>query len=207
LEGDATGVSATVRQALDAGVEPAVILNDGMIASMREVGRLFEVGRYYLPEMMVSAQAMEAGLGILEPHLQPTATRAAGTIVIGTVQGDIHDIGKNLVATMLRGAGFEVRDLGVDVSPPRFVESISAGDVDVLGFSALLTTTMPGMDATIEALRRTGLRESVKIMVGGAPVTQAYAEQIGADGFAPDASQAVRLAQSLVRAQEGTSAP
>jgi 5-methyltetrahydrofolate--homocysteine methyltransferase len=150
--------------------------------------------------MLISARAMQSGLAVLRPHLAKADIKAAGTVVAGTVKGDLHDIGKNLVCMMLEGSGFEIRDLGTDVSPEKFVEAVRAGGVDLVALSALLTTTMPNMKATIDALNAAGLRENVKVMIGGAPVTDSYAQQIGADGFAPDASRAVALAKSLVRA-------
>jgi len=198
LEGDVEATKESVQAALDAGLEPGAILADGMIAAMKEVGRLFEEGEYFVPEMLIAARAMQAGLGLLKPHLASSDVKSAGTVAIGTVKGDLHDIGKNLVALMLEGAGFEVKDLGVDVAPEKFVEAVRAGDVDIVALSALLTTTMASMKATIEAIQQAGLRDQVKIMVGGAPVTQEYAEQIGADGYSQDASRAVSLAQSLV---------
>ncbi len=200
LEGDMPGAKATIQAALDAGLAPNAILNDGMIAAMAEVGRRFEEGDYYVPEMLISARAMQAGLAILKPHLQSGGDQPAGTVLIGTVKGDLHDIGKNLVALMLEGAGFEVRDLGVDVSADKIVEAIRTGGANILALSALLTTTMPYMKTTINAIRQAGLRDTIKIMVGGAPVNAEYASQIGADGYSPDASRAVRLAHTLMGA-------
>jgi 5-methyltetrahydrofolate--homocysteine methyltransferase len=198
LEGDAEGAKEGVRTSLDAGLEPGNILAEGMIAAMREVGRRFEEGEYYVPEMLISARAMQAGLTMLKPHLVKGDVKSAGRVAIGTVKGDLHDIGKNLVALMLEGAGFEVKDLGVDVLPEKFVEAVSEGGVEIIALSALLTTTMPSMKTTIEAIQRAGLRDKVKIIIGGAPVNQEYANQIGADGFSADASRAVSLAQSLL---------
>jgi 5-methyltetrahydrofolate--homocysteine methyltransferase len=165
---------------------------------MGEVGRLFEAGEYYVPEMLISARAMQAGLGLLKPLLVDSDIKPTGNVVIGTVKGDLHDIGKNLVGMMLEGAGFEINDLGTDVTPENFISVINEGDVDILAMSALLTTTMPMMETTIKAVDEAGLRNAVKIIIGGAPVTNEYAEKIGADGFAPDASQAASLAKSLV---------
>src|SRR5690606_9350212 len=173
---------------------------EGMIAAMTEVGRLFEEGEYYVPEMLVAARAMKEGLSILKPHLVEADVKSQGTVIAGTVKGDLHDIGKNLVCTMLEGAGFEVIDLGTDVSPEQFVEQLKERKADLVAMSALLTTTMPGMRATIEAIEQAGLRDKVKIMVGGAPLTESYAREISADGYAPDASRAVALARSLVTA-------
>ena len=200
LEGDMPGARTGVQAALDAGLAPITILNDGMIAAMAEVGKRFEEGDYYVPEMLISARAMQAGLALLKPRLQSGGDQPAGTVLIGTVKGDVHDIGKNLVALMLEGAGFEVRDLGVDVPAEKVVEAVRTGGANILALSALLTTTMPYMKTTIDAIRQAGLRDTIKIMVGGAPVTAEYASQIGADGYSPDASRAVRLAHTLMSA-------
>jgi 5-methyltetrahydrofolate--homocysteine methyltransferase len=183
--------------ALGAGLDPTRILNDGMIAAMQEVGALFEDGEYFVPDMLVSARAMQAALALLKPHLPKTEVAAAGKVVIGTVQGDLHDIGKNLVGLMLEGAGYEICDLGINVAPQAFVQAVQAEQPVILAMSALLTTTMPAMKTTIDALRKAGLRDQVKVIVGGAPLTPAYAELVGADGFAPDASRAVALAASF----------
>jgi 5-methyltetrahydrofolate--homocysteine methyltransferase len=196
LEGDMGAVEENVQAALDAGVLPVDILQKGLIAAMGEVGRLFEEGEYFVPEMLIAARAMKAGLTILKPLLVDSGIEPAGKVAVGTVKGDLHDIGKNLVAMMLEGAGFEIVDLGTDVTPEQFVEAVKDG-VDIIGLSALLTTTMPSMEGTIKAITDAGLRDRVKIMIGGAPVTAEYARQIGADGFAPDASQAVTLAKTL----------
>ena len=198
LNGDNKGVPQKVQTALDAGIDASRILNEGMIAAMAEVGRLFEEGEYYVPEMLISARSMQAGLAVLKPHLLQANIRSAGKVVAGTVKGDLHDIGKNLVCMMLEGAGFEVHDLGTDVPPEKFVEAIQEQEVDIVALSALLTTTMPNMKVTIEALNEAGLRERVKVIIGGAPVTEGYAQQIGADGYSPDASRAVSLAKSLL---------
>ncbi len=200
LEGQHKQVVVDVQAALDAGINPVTVLNEGMIAAMAEVGRLFEVGEYYVPEMLISARAMQSGLAILKPLLKEADVKPAGKVIIGTVKGDLHDIGKNLVSMMLEGAGFEIKDMGTDVSPEKFVEEVKGGGVDVVALSALLTTTMPNMKATIDALKAAGLRDKVKVMIGGAPVTDSYAQQIGADGYSPDASRAVNLAKSLVKA-------
>jgi 5-methyltetrahydrofolate--homocysteine methyltransferase len=183
---------------LEAKDAPAEILSQGMIAAMKEVGRLFEEGEYYVPEMLIAARAMQAGLALLKPHLVDSGIQPTGKVAVGTVKGDLHDIGKNLVAMMLEGAGFAIVDLGTDVAPEKFVASIQEDGVDVVALSALLTTTMPSMKATIEAISAAGLRENIKVIVGGAPVTQEYAEKIGADGFAPDASGAVTVTESLL---------
>ena len=197
LEGDMGSAAELVQDALDAGIPAPEILHDGMIEAMGEVGRLFEEGDYFVPEMLIAARAMKSGLTVLRPHLIESGVEPVGKVVIGTVQGDLHDIGKNLVAMMLEGAGFEIIDLGTDVAPDQFVEAVQDG-VDVLGLSALLTTTMPSMTSTVEAIEAAGLREQVKIIVGGAPVTSEFASRIGADGYAADASQAVTLANSLI---------
>jgi 5-methyltetrahydrofolate--homocysteine methyltransferase len=196
LDGDVGGAKGGVQSALEAGLEPGTILAEGMIAAMSEVGRRFEEGEYYVPEMLIAARAMQAGLSMLKPHLVSSDVKSAGRVAIGTVKGDLHDIGKNLVALMLEGAGFEVMDLGVDVPPEKFIEAITTNGADIVAFSALLTTTMPNMKITIEAIQKAGLRDKVKIIVGGAPVTQEYANQIGADGYAADASRAVSLART-----------
>ena len=197
IEGQADEVVSGVKSALAAGVHAGVILNEALIAAMDEVGRRFEDGDFFVPEMLISARAMQAGLALLKPHLASTDIKAAGKVAIGTVKGDLHDIGKNLVAMMLEGAGFEIIDLGVDVSPESFVDAVHEG-ANLIGMSALLTTTMSNMGTTIEALKAAGLRDKVKIMVGGAPVTEEFAKSIGADAFAPDASSATRVARQLV---------
>jgi 5-methyltetrahydrofolate--homocysteine methyltransferase len=198
LNGENKVVPIKVQAALDEGVDASRILNEGMIAAMAEVGRLFEEGEYYVPEMLISARSMQAGLAVLKPHLMQANIKSAGKVVAGTVKGDLHDIGKNLVCMMLEGAGFEIYDLGTDVSPEKFVAAIQEQDVDIVALSALLTTTMPNMKGTIEAINEAGLRERVKVIIGGAPVTEGYAQQIGADGYSPDASRAVSLAKSLL---------
>jgi len=195
LEGERDETLEYVQKALDAGVAPDVILNEGMIAAMKEVGQLFEEGEYFVPEMLIAARATQGGLEILRPKLVASGIEPVGKIVLGTVKGDLHDIGKNLVGMMLEGAGFEVQDLGIDVASEAFVEALT-DDVDIVGLSALLTTTMPQMEETIKAIRDAG--SQVKVMVGGAPVTSDYAQKIGADGYAADASQAAVLAQSFI---------
>jgi 5-methyltetrahydrofolate--homocysteine methyltransferase len=198
LNGENKVVPVKIQAALDAGVDASKILNEGMIAAMAEVGRLFEEGEYYVPEMLISARSMQAGLAVLKPHLMQANVKSAGRVLAGTVKGDLHDIGKNLVCMMLEGAGFEIQDLGTDVAPEKFVAAAREGEVDIIALSALLTTTMPNMKVTIEALKEAGLRENVKVIIGGAPVTDSYAQQIGADGYSPDASRAVSLAKSLL---------
>jgi 5-methyltetrahydrofolate--homocysteine methyltransferase len=199
INGQNIFVPQKVEEALKASIDPAIVLNEGMIAAMSEVGRRFEKGEFYVPEMLIAARAMQAGMAVLKPHLQQTDVKSAGKVVTGTVKGDLHDIGKSLVAMMLECAGFEIIDLGTDVSPERIVEAVRTNEPDIVALSALLTTTMTNMKTTIEALNRAGLREGVKIMVGGAPVTESFAQQIGANGYATDASRAVALAKSLMR--------
>ena len=199
LEGDADQVLTNIQAALGAGVEPNLVLNEGMIAAMREVGARFEAGDFYVPEMLISARAMQSGMALLKPYLQQGDIQSSGKVVIGTVKGDLHDIGKNLVALMLEGAGFEIKDLGTDVAAEDFIAALQAEKADILALSALLTTTMPSMKQTIDAVKAAGLRDQVKIIVGGAPVTEEYARLVGADGYSPDASRAVGVAESLVK--------
>jgi 5-methyltetrahydrofolate--homocysteine methyltransferase len=169
-----------------------------MIPAMAEVGGLFEINEYYVPELLIAARAMKAGLAILKPELVATGVEPKGKVVVGTVKGDLHDIGKNLVAIMVEGAGYEVIDLGVDVAPEDYVQTAIERGAQVIGLSALLTTTMPSMKATVEALKDSGLHGKIKIMIGGAPVTQKYADEIGADGYARDAAGAARLVAELI---------
>ena len=197
LDGDAPAAKAGVNAALAEGVAPETVLREGLIAAMTEVGRLFEANEYFVPEMLVAARAMQQGLAILKPQLAEGGATPMGKVVVGTVKGDLHDIGKNLVAMMLEGSGFEVIDLGTDVSPEKFVKAVQEHKPQVIGMSALLTTTMPSMATTINALEEAGVREQVKVMIGGAPVTDEFAKRIKADGYSPDASSAVRLAKSL----------
>jgi 5-methyltetrahydrofolate--homocysteine methyltransferase len=196
LEGNAAEVQTGVQAALSEGMSADVILKEGLIAAMEEVGKRFEEGDFFVPEMLISARAMQSGLVLLKPQLVESGIKAAGKVAIGTVKGDLHDIGKNLVAMMLEGAGFEVQDLGTDVDAQKFVKAAQDG-AQVIGMSALLTTTMSSMQATIQALQAAGLRDEVKVVIGGAPVTDAYAHQVGADAFAPDASSAVRVVRQL----------
>jgi 5-methyltetrahydrofolate--homocysteine methyltransferase len=198
IEGNAPGAQAAVQAALAEGLEPASLLNEGMIAAMKEVGRRFEEGDFFVPEMLIAARAMQSGLALLKPYLKDADIKPAGKVAIGTVKGDLHDIGKNLVRMMLEGGGFEVIDLGTDVAPGKFVEAVVNEHVQIIGLSALLTTTMSNMKTTIDALKAAGVREQVKVIIGGAPVTEDYAVKIGADGFSSDASRAVVLAQSLM---------
>jgi 5-methyltetrahydrofolate--homocysteine methyltransferase len=198
IDGNAASVPDLVKQAMSEGAPPDKILNQGLISGMAEVGRLFEEGEFFVPEMLIAARAMKAGLALLRPHLAAANVKAVGKVILGTVQGDLHDIGKNLVGMMLEGAGFEVIDLGTDVSPDKFVAAVKEHKPDLVGCSALLTTTMPKMKTTIEALTEAGLRGSVKVMIGGAPVTEKYAAEIGADLYAPDASSAANRAKQAV---------
>ncbi len=197
IDADQDLVKEKVAAALAQGLEAETILNQGMVSAMTEVGRLFEEGEYFVPEMLICARAMQAGMVVLKPAMIAANLKSVGKVVAGTVKGDLHDIGKNLVCMMLEGAAFEIYDLGSDVSPQAFVDKVKEVDADLVAMSALLTTTMPNMKATIEALKEAGLREKVKVMVGGAPLTTKYAEDIGADGYAPDASRAVALAKTL----------
>jgi 5-methyltetrahydrofolate--homocysteine methyltransferase len=196
IDGDAPGVVAGIQAALAVGVAPGAILNDGMIAAMAEVGRMFEAQECFVPEMLIAARAMKQGMAVLKPHLVAADIQPIGKVVLGTVRGDLHDIGKSLVGMMLEGAGFEVIDLGVDAAPEKFVEAVRQHRPVVVGMSALLTTTMGQMRATIQALETAGLRQDVVVMVGGAPVTSAFAEEIHADLFAADASSAARIAKA-----------
>lgn len=200
VNGELPRVERAVRAALLERVAARQILDGALIPAMMEVGRLFEEEQYFLPELIVAGKAMQAGVAILRPDLVDTGTDAsAGRVLLGTVEGDLHDIGKNLVGMMLEGAGLEVVDIGVDASVDKFVEAAKGG-VDIVGISALLTGTMPAMKRVVEAIGEAELRPRIKVMVGGAPVTQGYADSIGADGYAPDAASAVRLAKRLIGA-------
>jgi len=198
LRGDKDGAASLTEEALGAGNAPEKILNNGLISAMDVVGKEFESGERFIPEMLVAAEAMKAALSILRPKLLEQGVQSKGKVVIGTVQGDLHDIGKDLVATMLEGAGFEIVDLGVDVDAEQFVNAVRAHQPQVLALSALLTTTMPAMPEVIGALSREGLRANLRVIVGGAPVSQRFAETAGADGYADDAAQAVALVKTLV---------
>jgi 5-methyltetrahydrofolate--homocysteine methyltransferase len=197
VNGEAEVVVAAVREAVAAGQPAAEILTGTLIPAMNEVGRLFEIKDFYIPEMMLAANAMAAGLAVLKPLLTGPGAHSAGKVALGTVKGDLHDIGKNLVIMMLEGAGFEVIDLGVDVTPERFVQAAQSG-CQLIGLSAMITTTMPNMKVTIDALQAAGVRDQIKVIVGGAPLTASFAELIGADGFAGDASSAVREVKRLL---------
>lgn len=198
LDGDAAAVETLTQQALDAGQSAESILREALIPAMNEVGELYEEGEYFVPEMLVAARAMKAGLAVIKPLLVEGDVESMGKVAIGTVKGDMHDVGKNLVSMMLEGAGFEIIDLGIDVGSQAFVDAVHEHGADIVAMSALLTTTMTNMRATVEALEAAGLREQVKVIIGGAPVSDEYARQIGADGYAADAGQAVKLAKSLV---------
>ncbi len=199
IDGQQDRVQLKVKGALKAALDPALILNEGLIGAMAEVGRRFEAGEFYVPEMLIAARAMQSGMTLLKPLLQPGEIQSRGKVAIGTVKGDLHDLGKNLVAMMLEGAGFEIQDLGNDVAPEKFIEAVRSG-ANIVAMSALLTSTLTNMKATIEALQSANLRGQVKIMIGGAPVTEEYARSIGADGYAADASQAVGVAKTLFAA-------
>jgi 5-methyltetrahydrofolate--homocysteine methyltransferase len=196
IKGDqATAVNVT-RAALGEKVAPKSILDEGLVAGMDTVGQKFKKGEMFIPEVLIAARAMKMAMQVLEPELVKAGVQPLGKLVIGTIQGDLHDIGKNLVAMMLKGAGFEVIDLGVDVTPEKFVDAVKTKGAHIVGMSALLTTTMPRMEKTVQALKAAGL--SAKVMIGGAPVTQGFADKIGAQGYAPDAATAVDLAKKLV---------
>jgi 5-methyltetrahydrofolate--homocysteine methyltransferase len=198
LVGNAPEVRENVERGLEDGLEPERILYDALIPSLEEVGARFERGDYFVPEMLIAARAMQGALDILRPLLAETGVATTGTFLMGTVKGDVHDIGKNLCNIMLEGAGFTVIDLGVNVPPEKFVEEIENQKPDIVGFSAFLTTTMPMFKANINALEKSGLRDQVIVMVGGAPVTQEYADAVGADGYSADASSAVKKAKQLI---------
>ncbi len=200
IEGRVKEIAPLVQAALTQGVTPKEILDQGLMPGMDEVGAQFKKGKKFVPEVMMAAKTMQAALDILKPLLVASGARMTGKAVIGTIKGDLHDIGKNLVAMMLEGSGFEVIDLGRDVAPEKFVEAVRSHQPDVIGMSALLTTTMRGMGQTITLLQEAGLRESVKVMIGGAPVTTDFAQQIGADAYAPNAPAAAELAKKLVGA-------
>ena len=196
INGDQNKALEITKAAIKEGIAAKDILDNGLIAGMDIVGDRFKKNEFYIPEVLIAARAMKTAMAVLEPELIKAGVEPVGKLLIGTVQGDLHDIGKNLVAMMLKGAGFEVIDLGVDVGPEKFVEKVKTAKAQLIGMSALLTTTMPGMEKTIKALKKAGI--PVKVMIGGAPVTQDYADRIGADGYAPDAASAVDLAKSLV---------
>jgi len=198
LSGNAKKAAEVTGAAIDAKVEPTEMLQKYMIPAMDEVGRRFECNEYFVPELLISARAMKTALELITPQLVEAGAEPAGRVVIGTVQGDLHDIGKNLVASMLEGGGFQVIDLGVDVPPEKFVEAVNEQDGTIVALSALLTTTMTMMKTVIDALQQAGLRAKTKVIIGGAPITQQYADEIGADGYSDNASAAVATARKLV---------
>ena len=198
INGKADDVQTHMNRAIQEGTTPREILNKGLLVGMEEVGRRFKNNEFYVPEVLIAARAMKAGMTILKPLLTETGVEPVAKVAVGTVKGDLHDIGKNLVCMMLEGGGFVVIDLGVDVSPDQFVQSVQNGGVEVIGLSALLTTTMMNMNDTIRAIDEANLRASVKIIVGGAPLTDAFANEIGADGYAADAATAVDVIKSLI---------
>jgi 5-methyltetrahydrofolate--homocysteine methyltransferase len=195
ITGDAKTAKATTEAALAAGLEPMTLVQDYMMPAMAEVGRRFECNEYFVPELLLSARAMKSALELVRPQLAASGIKSAARVVVGTVKGDLHDIGKNLVAAMLEGGGYEVIDLGVNVSPEQFIAAVKEKGPHILAMSALLTTTMPAMKTTVEALKQAGVREKVKILVGGAPITQKYADEIGADGYCETAAGVVGIAK------------
>jgi len=195
IKGDRNTVASLVQAALDEGVESGSILTEGLVAGMDVIGQRFKANEVYVPEVLIAARAMHAGMDILEPALAASGVEPAGRVVLGTVKGDLHDIGKNLVGMMLKGGGYAVTDAGIDVSAEKFVEAVKESGANLLALSALLTTTMPQIGEVIKAVREAGL--DVKVMIGGAPVTQEFADEVGADGYAPDAASAVDLARQI----------
>ena len=200
VNGDAKATQAITQQALADGVDPLKLVNDYMVPAMDEVGRRFEANEYFVPELLISARAMKAALELIRPLLTARGDKPVGRVAIGTVKGDLHDIGKNLVGSLLEGGGFEVIDLGVNVSPEKFIATINEKQANIIAMSALLTTTMPSMKTTIDALKQAGVRNKVKVLIGGAPITQKYADEIGADGYSENAVGAVALAKKAVTA-------
>lgn len=200
ISGKAPVVKKMTEDAITEGIEPQRILTDGLVAGMGVVGTKFKNNEFYVPEVLIAARAMKAGMGVLKPMLSQTGVKPVAKVAIGTVQGDQHDIGKNLVAMMLEGGGFEVMDLDVNVRPDKFVEAVTEKGAQIVCMSALLTTTMPAMAETIQAMKDAGVRDKVIVMIGGAPVTQSYADEIGADGYSPDAASAVDKARELLSA-------
>ncbi|MFH1569201.1 MAG: corrinoid protein [Gemmatimonadota bacterium] len=203
INGKAPAVEEGVRRAMSEGVSVREILHEGLIAGMNVVGQKFKNNEFYIPEVLIAARAMKAGMSLIRPRLIEEKVEPLGIAAIGTVKGDLHDIGKNLVAMMLEGAGFEVVDCGIDVPPEKFLEAVRERGVQIVCMSALLTTTMPSMKTTIEAIKEAGVAGKVRVLIGGAPVTQSYADQIGADGYAPDAASAADRAKELVAAMKG----
>ncbi len=197
LNGDAKTARATTEAALASHVDPLKLVQEYMVPAMGEVGRRFECNEYFVPELLLSARAMKAALELIRPLLTASGAQPVGRVAIGTVKGDLHDIGKNLVAAMLEGGGYEVIDLGVNVSPEQFIAAVKEKNANIIAMSALLTTTMPSMKTTIEAMKQAGVRDRVKVLIGGAPITQRYAEEIGADGYNESAAGAVNLAKKV----------
>ncbi len=200
LNGNAKAAKEITQTSLASGANPQALVDDTMIPAMNEVGRRYEANEYFVPELLIAARAMKASLELIRPLLSARGAEPVGRVVIGTVQGDLHDIGKNLVGAMLEGAGFEVIDLGVDVSPEKFINAAKEKHATLVALSALLTTTMHSMKAVMEKLKESGMRDNVKVMIGGAPVTQKYADEIGADGYSSNANAAVALARKLLAA-------
>ena len=198
VSGDAKATQAITQQALADGVDPLKLVNEYMVPAMDEVGRRFEANEYFVPELLISARAMKAALELIRPLLTARGDQPLGRVAIGTVKGDLHDIGKNLVGSLLEGGGFEVIDLGVNVTPEKFIATVNEKNADIIAMSALLTTTMPAMKTTIDALKQAGVRGKVKVLIGGAPITQKYADEIGADGYSENAVGAVALAKKAV---------
>jgi len=199
VSGDAKTTQALTQQALAEGVDPLKLVNDYMVPAMDEVGRRFEANEYFVPELLISARAMKAALELIRPLLTARGDQPLGRVAIGTVKGDLHDIGKNLVGSLLEGGGFEVIDLGVNVTPEKFIATVNEKNANIIAMSALLTTTMPAMKTTIDALKQAGVRDKVKVLIGGAPITQKYADEIGADGYSENAVGAVALAKKAVK--------
>ena len=197
IKGDARTAKATTEQALAAGVEPLKLVQEFMVPAMAEVGRRYQCEEYFVPELLLAARAMKAALELIRPRLIASGAKPTGRVVVGTVKGDLHDIGKNLVAAMFEGGGYEVVDLGVNVTPEQFVAAVKEKGADIVALSALLTTTMPAMKTTVEALKQAGVRNQVKVLVGGAPISQRFADEIGADGYAESAAGAVGLAKRV----------
>ncbi len=198
VNGDAKTAYAVTQQALAEGVDPLELVNKQMVPAMDEVGRRFEANEYFVPELLISARAMKSALELIRPLLTARGDKPVGRVAIGTVKGDLHDIGKNLVASMFEGGGFEVIDLGVNVPPEKFIATVKEKNANIIAMSALLTTTMPAMKTTIDALKEAGVRQQVKVLIGGAPITQKYAEEIGADGFSENAVGAVATAKKAL---------
>ncbi|MFH1752836.1 MAG: corrinoid protein [Candidatus Omnitrophota bacterium] len=198
FEGDAEGLSAEVKRLITSGTSPEEILNEGLIAAMGVIGEKFRNNEIFIPEVLISADAMHAGMSILEPYLAEAGVQPVGKVIIGTVKGDLHDIGKNLVMMMLKGAGFQIEDCGIDVAPEKFVEKVRDSGASILAMSSLITTSMGAMKLTLEALKASGLRDKVKVMIGGAPITEGFAREIGADGYGSSAAEAVDIAKDFL---------